>query len=116
MCARLAAERITAAGLQQLESLLGQVEDAVAQRNLPEVTNLDRLFHEEIAQISGNPILVEILKVLHARSQRFWAISLSSEGHLAEVGAEHRAILKALRDGDAAAAAGAVTAHVVSFR
>lgn len=116
LCARLAAERITAAGLQTLESLLSQVEDAVAQRNLPEVTNLDRLFHEEIAQLSGNPILIEILKVLHARSQRFWAISLSSEGHLAEVGAEHRAILKALRDGDGAAAASAVTAHVHSFR
>lgn len=100
LCARLAAERITAAGLHKLESLLSQVEDAVAQRNLPEVTNLDRLFHEEIAQVSGNPILIEILKVLHARSQRFWAISLSSEGHLAEVGAEHRAILKALREGD----------------
>lgn len=116
LCARLAAERITPAGLQKLEAILRQVDDAVARRDLPLVTHLDRLFHEQIAEISANPILIEILKVLHARSQRFWAISLSSEGHLGEVGAEHRAILQALRDGDAAAAASAVTAHVLSFR
>ncbi len=116
LCARLAAEHITPAGLQALESILRELDTAVAARNLQQVTNLDRVFHEQIAQASGNPILIEILKVLHARSQRFWAISLSSEGHLAEVSGEHRAILQALRDGDATAAASAVTAHVLSFR
>ncbi|WP_420998053.1 GntR family transcriptional regulator [Cupriavidus sp. 30B13] len=116
LCARLAAERVTADGLATLEAILGELDEAVARRDLPRVTNLDRLFHEEVAHLSSNPILIEILKVLHARSQRFWAISLSSEGHLGEVGEEHRAILRALRDGDGAAAAGAVTAHVLSFR
>ncbi|WP_020204755.1 MULTISPECIES: GntR family transcriptional regulator [Cupriavidus] len=116
LCARLAAERVTAQGIAALEGILRELDAAVARRDLPLVTNLDRLFHEEVAQLSGNPILIEILKVLHARSQRFWAISLSSEGHLGEVGEEHRAILQALRDGDGAAAASAVTAHVLSFR
>ncbi|MGO4327600.1 GntR family transcriptional regulator [Cupriavidus sp. 2TAF22] len=116
LCARLAAERITADGLLVLEGILRELDEAVARRDLPLVTNLDRLFHEEVAHRSGNPILIEILKVLHARSQRFWAISLSSEGHLGEVGEEHRAILQALRDGDGAAAASAVAAHVLSFR
>lgn len=116
LCARLTAARIDKAELQQLKSLARDFDEAVERRNMAQVMNADRLFHEHIAQAARNQVLAEILKVLHARSQRFWAISLSAEGHLEEVKAEHRAIINALAKADPEAAAAAVEAHVLSFR
>jgi DNA-binding GntR family transcriptional regulator len=116
LCARLAAAKINPAELQRLKSLAREFDEAVNSRNLTEVMNLDRLFHEQIALSARNQILAEILKVLHARSQRFWAISLAIEGHLSEVQEEHQAIIKAMARSDPDAAAAAVQAHVLSFR
>ena len=116
LCARLAAAKITEAELHQLKSLAREFDDAVNRRNMAQVINSDRLFHEQIALAARNQILTEILKVLHARSQRFWAISLSTEGHLKEVKAEHQSIIEALAKADADAANAAVEAHVLSFK
>lgn len=115
LCARLAAAKITKAELQQLRGLARDIDEAVEHRNMAQVMNSDRLFHEYIALTARNQILMEILKVLHARSQRFWAISLSAEGHLEEVQAEHRIIIETLAKADPDAAAAAVQAHVLSF-
>ncbi len=116
LCARLAATKITETELEQLRSLAQEFDDAVSRRNMELVMNLDRLFHEQIALAARNQILMEILKVLHARSQRFWAISLATEGHLEEVQAEHRSIIAALSRADGDATVAAVEAHVLSFR
>jgi len=116
LCARLAAARITAAELEQIVALAGEFDEAVAARNMQLIMKLDRLFHEHIALAARNQVLTEILKVLHARSQRFWAISLASAGHLEEVQGEHRSIIAALANADAGAAVAAVEAHVLSFR
>lgn len=116
LCARLAAGRITAAELERLTGIAREFESAVGRRNITEVMNLDRDFHEQVAAAAHNRMLAEILKVLHARSQRFWAISLADEGHLAEVQAEHAAIIDALARNDAEAAAAAVQEHVLSFQ
>ena len=116
LCARLAAARITKPQLQQLRSLARQFDEAVGRRDMTDVMNLDRQFHEHIALAAQNRMLAEILKVLHARSQRFWAISLAAEGHLAEVQAEHRTIIKSMAEADADDAAAAVQAHVLSFQ
>lgn len=116
LSARLAAARITTDELEQIATLAEEFDAAVAARNMQLIMKLDRLFHEHIALAARNQLLTEILKVLHARSQRFWAISLATEGHLAEVQVEHRRIIAALANADADAAAAAVEAHVLSFR
>jgi len=116
LCARLAAARMTATDLDQLGDLAQRFDDAVLRRDMDQVINVDRLFHEQIALTARNQILTEILKVLHARTQRFWAISLSAEGHLEEVQAEHRLIVDALARGDAEAVVAAAEAHVLSFK
>lgn len=116
LCARLAAARITKTELQQLKSVARDIDEAVERRNMAQVMNSDRLFHEHIALAARNQILTEILKVLHARSQRFWAISLSADGHLEEVRTEHRNIINALANADPDAAATAVEGHVLSFK
>ncbi len=116
LCARLAATNITDDQLAQLRSLADDFDTAAARRDTAAVMNIDRLFHEEIAAAARNQLLIEILKVLHARSQRFWAISLSTAGHLREVQAEHRTIIAALAARDVDAAVAAVNAHVLSFK
>lgn len=116
LCARLAATRITAAALQKLQAAARRFDAAVARRNVAQMMSCDRMFHEQIADASGNPVLVEVLRVLHARSQRFWAISLSAEGHVSEVSAEHQKIIAALTKGDGELAAHTLTEHIESFR
>ena len=108
--------RITGPEVQRLKDLAREFDAAVTRRTLPEVMNLDRQFHEQIALSARNQMLAEILKVLHARSQRFWAITLTGEGHLAEVQAEHAAIIEAMAANDPEAAAAAVQEHVLSFQ
>lgn len=116
LCIRLAAERITKGEIQQLKNLAREFDQAAARRHITEVMNLDRLFHEHIATAARNRILAEILKVLHARSQRFWAISLAMEDHLSEVQTEHQAIITALANRDPQASVAAITDHVLSFQ
>ena len=78
--------------------------------------SLDRTFHEVLAIASRNPVLIDVLRVLHARSQRFWAISLSSGGHMSEVQNEHEDVVDALEQGDVESAQKAISDHVLSFR
>ncbi len=116
LCARLAATHASEPEIAGLKQTARDFDQAVARRRITEVMNLDRLFHEQIAEAARNQMLAEILKVLHARSQRFWAITLAAEGHLREVRTEHAAIIGALRRHDADAAAAAVQDHVLSFQ
>ncbi|WP_390343874.1 GntR family transcriptional regulator [Variovorax boronicumulans] len=116
LCMRLAAAAITEAELAELQAIAEQFEAAAQRRDAMSVMNLDRLFHEKIAAAARNAMLQDILSVLHARSQRFWAISLAAEGHLAEVIDEHRTIVATLQRHDADAAAEAAKTHVLSFK
>lgn len=116
LCMRLAAQRMTPRELTEIRGLAAQFDLAVAEREMTRIMNCDRLFHEAIAAASRNQVLIEILKVLHARSQRFWAISLAAEGHLAEVSAEHQAIVSALAQGNDDEAMAAANLHVASFK
>jgi DNA-binding GntR family transcriptional regulator len=116
LCARLATKKINAAQLEQMTQLLEEFDTAVADNKIEVAAGLDLRFHEEIAEVAGNQVLMEILKVLHARSQRFWTISYKTEGHLGEIQTEHHTILEALGKGDPGAASAAMEAHTLSFK
>lgn len=116
LCLRLCAAHITDAELKSLKTISAQLEAAAAAQQGGALADADRQFHELMAQASRNLILQDILKVLHARAQRFWTLSLSMPGHVQEVVEEHRSILAALEARDADAAARAVETHILSFR
>lgn len=116
LCVRLASALITDVELRELNAAALDFEKAANKQQSTALMNADRRFHELIAVAARNTILQDILNVLHARSQRFWAISLSSKGHVAEVIAEHREILAALKKRDGEGAAEAVRTHVLSFK
>lgn len=116
LCVKLASKRISAADIASLNEINERIADACHSRERDRMMNLDYQFHQLLAQIAGNAMLADILRVLHAKAQRFWASSLSKEGHMLEVIAEHQAIIAALAARDSAAAAVAAQAHILSFR
>ncbi|KQN51262.1 GntR family transcriptional regulator [Serratia sp. Leaf50] len=116
LCMRLASSRISAQDIASLEAINQQIEVATQQRDRDGMMLLDNQFHQQLAKIAGNKMLMDILSVLHAQAQRFWASSLSKEGHMQEVIEEHRAIINALAEQDAQAAADAAEVHILSFR
>ncbi|THU03697.1 GntR family transcriptional regulator [Lampropedia puyangensis] len=116
LCARLAAERITAEQIDELHHSVRSFEQAMHHRDIVGCMQADRNFHECIAQACANPVLIDVLRVLHARAQRFWAISMSATGHSQHILEEHRQIVDMLAAHDGEAAATMVGEHIESFR
>lgn len=116
LCMRLASSRVTKADISELENINHRLAQAGEARDRHQMMLLDYQFHQLLAKISGNSMLADILSVLHARAQRFWSSTLSQEGHIHEVVAEHQEIINALMALDAEAAASAAEVHILSFR
>ncbi|MBT1426628.1 GntR family transcriptional regulator [Dickeya dianthicola] len=116
LCTRLVCQRCTTQDIAQLRAINQQIRIASETRDHINMMTLDHQFHQQLGHIAGNRILADILSVLNARSQRFWATTLSREGHMQEVVNEHDAIINALEQQDSDAAVAATQAHILSFR
>ncbi|NIE71450.1 GntR family transcriptional regulator [Pantoea sp. ICBG 1758] len=116
LCVRLAAARISDAQIATLRQLNQQIARASAAHERETMMLLDREFHQGLAEIAGNRRLTDILSIIHAQAQRFWATTLSSVRHMEEVIAEHEAIILALEQGDVQQAEAATRVHILSFR
>ena len=55
LCARLASQRITAAEIKVLRATAKSFDKAVAERNVAQMMQFDRLFHEQIATLRATP-------------------------------------------------------------
>lgn len=113
--ARWAAQKATSSDVSRLEDILEQAGEAAGAGDVDASVRLDRAFHRMISAIAGNRILEDLLKGLHERSLRFWYVSLRERDHGLRVYKEHRAIVDAIRAGDADAADAALRAHISSF-
>ncbi|MEV8069453.1 GntR family transcriptional regulator [Streptomyces sp. NPDC085995] len=102
--------------LARLEELLEQQKRQAAAGDLAGAAVTDRCFHAEIVRSGGNEILSRLYDQLRDRQLRMGvAVMHSHPDRIAKTLAEHEAILRALRDGDAEAAAGIVHGHVSWF-
>lgn len=107
-----AARNATPEAVDELEYLCGQVEDLI-RAGQPHMEK-DKDFHTRIARCSGNLIMPKLLPIIHG------AISL----FIMETGAQlreetirtHRAVLNAIRAGDAPAASDAMYLHLIYNR
>ncbi|MGW5677453.1 FadR/GntR family transcriptional regulator [Streptomyces sp. NPDC003860] len=108
----LAAGRITDAGLDALGSQLDALGSAPS---VEELVAADLEFHRGIVQWSGNSVLCSLLDGLSGPTTRarIWR-GLTRQDAVSRTLHEHRAILDALRDGDAEAARSWATVHVAS--
>lgn len=116
LCVQLASRKVSEAHLDWLRDLNQQIAVAGEARDREKMMLLDREFHQVLAEIAGNGRLADILSVIHAQAQRFWATTLSSVSHMEEVIAEHNEIIAALASGDSDRAAEAARAHIFSFK
>ncbi|MGW4348582.1 GntR family transcriptional regulator [Streptomyces sp. NPDC004690] len=102
--------------LARLAELLEQQKRQAAAGDLAGAAVTDRCFHAEIVRSGGNEILSRLYDQLRDRQLRMGvAVMHSHPDRIAKTLAEHEAILRALRDGDAEAAAGIVHGHVSWF-
>ncbi|NNK90890.1 MAG: GntR family transcriptional regulator [Acidimicrobiia bacterium] len=111
--ARLAALRGTPADWDAMNAVLARTgDDDVGDL---EHLAIDRTCHEIMWRAAGNRFLLDTLDMLYAQSDRLWHLYLVDVADMEEAVAEHRAILDALRSGDADRSADLVEAHVQSF-
>ncbi len=108
--ARLAAERIDDAGLQQLAAMMAEMEQL--DRPRAEISRLNRAFHIEIVKASGNSLFVE----MHERAQfHYWNLRMPVvflKEQLAVSTEQHRALFDALQRHDGGEAEQATRVHI----
>ena len=110
--ARLAAQR---ARPGEAGSLAARLEAGPALPDAPDreaLMRLDNEFHRSVAEFARSPMLAEMVGLLHQRSALFWYLPYSGPSQYADVIAEHRAVVEAIRARDPDAAAAAMTAHL----
>src|SRR5215471_3341987 len=113
-CAELAAERLTAAEIGELERALASLEQATARQDLAAAKTAHDAFHGLLLASARNPLLVAMFN--QAQVARLSNVSPEHKGfsdpqHLAH----HRALLRALKKRDARAASAVVRKHFQSL-
>lgn len=108
LAARRAARRPEAAAAR-----LGPlVEAMVRERRTEAWLDLDRRFHQEIAELAGNPLLPKLLDAVRMPIDRFVQQVAGTRPRMRSANLEHRAIVDALTRGDPAEASARVREHI----
>jgi DNA-binding GntR family transcriptional regulator len=112
--ARLAAERATDADRETITELLGELgrREPADQRAL---MDLDRRIHRHVYRCAHNQFLETTLEEYYALALRIWFLALDRPVELRSAVLEHRALLEAIRDGDAKKAEQVMRSHVLDF-
>jgi DNA-binding GntR family transcriptional regulator len=109
-----AAERLTAAQRAELDGLLRRI-DARDGAPAADLMGLDADIHRFVYRCAANPYLEETLGRYFNLSLRIWHLVLDRLPHLTDRVSEHRALLEAVRAGDAEAARRVAAEHVGRF-
>ncbi len=108
MAVELAQPFVTATDLAQLGALNTALALAIKQRDVEQAAALDTQFHGLIVQKSGNTEIEKLLAALQPRIKRLELAHFGNQLIALQSVAEHKAIVTALRRGDARAAADAM--------
>jgi DNA-binding GntR family transcriptional regulator len=109
-----AAQRIDAAGLEELRQEMDAMIDASEEGDEPTLMQHDRRFHELINTASGNTRLTEYVDSLRDLILTRGVSTVDNTRSLSEIVDEHEVIVAALASGDADAAASAMKQHLVN--
>jgi DNA-binding GntR family transcriptional regulator len=113
--ARLAATRLTSGDRAELDALLSELSQPGAAREGRGLMELDRRIHRFVYGAAHNAFLETVLDEYYMHALRIWYLALERVTSLADAVLEHRALLEAIRDGDADRAASVMTSHVDGF-
>lgn len=102
-------EHITGAEIAEAEALLDELDSS---NDVGTWIDGNREFHHLLAEASRSPSLTAVLSMLRNRATMFLGISMRSSAEVVHGAAEdHRALVDAIRRGDAAAAREVVARH-----
>jgi DNA-binding GntR family transcriptional regulator len=113
--ARLAAARSTPADRAQTLALLAQLGETADEQDERRLIDLDQRIHRHVYHCAHNPFLEATLNEHYVLSLRIWFLALDRVARLDDAVHEHRALLEAIRDGDADRAEAAMREHVLGF-
>lgn len=104
LAARMAAEKISPAQVQQLTELFKSMEDLARKGDLVKLDEVHREFNDLIYIASGSPRLYSMITSLADHIYRYVRVGYGSPGRISEANSEHSRIVEALalRDGDLA--------------
>lgn len=113
--AGLAAARSTTSEKKITVELISEIDSIKGEPDMGKLIQLDQRIHRHIYQCTHNSFLESSLEQYYAHALRIWFLALDRVEDLTEAVKEHRALLLAIRDGDAPAAAKAMREHVEGF-
>ena len=91
--ARLAAERATSSQILALHSILERQREANAAGDRDAFHQADEAFHASIAEVAGYPGIWKLIQQVKVHVDRYRRLTLPQPGRIAQVIAEHEAIL-----------------------
>jgi DNA-binding GntR family transcriptional regulator len=109
MAARLAAERIDPAEVEELEEIFKEFTENPTPAAVRRYLQADRYFHWRLVELAGNPFLAAAMESVNMMIS---AYQVGIPRSLAESLPEHRAILGALRNQDPEASEQAMRLHI----
>jgi DNA-binding GntR family transcriptional regulator len=112
--AAMAAERATDGDRAALEALIDEL-DAGEGLDGRALIDLDRRIHECVYRCTHNRFLEATLQEYYTLALRIWFLALDRAAELRDAVLEHRALLEAIRDGDAGTAGEIMRGHVLDF-
>ena len=112
LCAKWAAENITDEQLTELEENIFLTKFHATKGNWEQIFELDNRFHETLYHASGSRELIHVLKYYHEYVQRVRKITLADANRVTASMEEHRQIVDALKNHDAAGAQQKATEHI----
>jgi len=115
-CVALAAERAKASHVAALDAVLVETRRAIEQGDRLVFMSLDSRFHDALVDAAANPVLGDVMRLLHQRASRIWHLQVWSDDDLKLTRLEHEAIFKAVKRGDREAATNAAQIHLTSLK
>ena len=112
MAVRLAVPRLTSEDIEELDALLAEMAERSVRHEVAEFFEANLAFHARLVEASGNATLQELYGQLVGRMGRYRMRSLTLRGNLQRSVAEHGAILRAAKRGEADRAAHLMSEHI----
>jgi DNA-binding GntR family transcriptional regulator len=110
---RRAVPSISAAELARADAILDRYETALQDEDMEAWGALNWEFHSELYGTAEQPLTMGIVQNLQNQSDRYFRMQLSPLESRERANEEHRAILKAVRNSDAAHGCSLLNAHIL---
>lgn len=112
MAVRLAAKRCLPEHAEKLRRINDEMRSAVNAGKIEGTFEADNTLHHSICEITGNKVLLNVLRLLEVHVLRYRVEYLRSVSGYDTILAEHEAIIDALEAGDEEKASELITSHI----